>query len=140
MKHSKKTSIAGAYARKEDYEYEGQKFEADIKQGDIVTILSGAQIVVSDFGEQKVFTIKTRNGNKNFPFNQSTINVLVEDLGEDDETWVGKDVTVLTQKAVVAGKKVLKTYLVTPNWKLDDYGELVKTGVETAAPSLDDTK
>lgn len=138
MKHSKKTSIAGAFARKEDYEYEGQKFEADIKQGDIVTILSGAQIVNGEFGEQKVFSIKTRNGVKNFPFNQSTINVLVEDLGEDDDTWVGKDVIVLMQKAVVAGKKVLKTYMVTPNWKLDDYGELVKATAPEPTPSLDD--
>lgn len=122
----KKVNIGGAYARKEDYEYEGVKYKADIQNGDKVTILSEGEIVSGQYGEQNVFKIDTRNGEKNYPMNQKTINILIDEFGEDSKEWRGKEVNVITRKGVYAGKKGIASYLVTDDWELDEYGDLTK--------------
>lgn len=123
----KKTSVAGAYIKKAPYEYEGTKFEADIKSGDKVTILNSGSVVVGQYGEQQVFSIKTRNGEKNINFNQTTINILIDELGDDSETWVGNEVNVTLKKAVIAGKKVEVAYLAPEGWEIDEYGEMARS-------------
>ncbi len=128
MKIVKIIKIGGAYVRKLPYEYEGQKYDADIKKGDTVTIKSEGQIVEGQFGAQHVFLIETRNGDKNIALNQTTLNLLHDELGEDSKEWVGKKVQVLIKKDTVAGKKVDIAYLVTPGWALDEYGDLIKEG------------
>lgn len=130
----RKISVGGAYAKKAPYEYEGKKYEADIKNGDIVKILDEGTIATGQFGDQHVFKIETRNGEKNQTFNQTTINALIESFGEDSESWIGKDVNILTKKDVVAGRKVEIVYLVTEDWMLDEYGDLVKKGSKVDAP------
>jgi len=117
------------YARKDDYEYDGTQYEADLQNGDTVTILDGGETEQGNYGEQIVFVVKTRNGDKKFTMNQTTVNVLIEEFGDDTETWVGKEVKVLTQKKVIAGKKCVVAYLATDAWSMDDYGELTKTAV-----------
>lgn len=126
MKLQKKTNVGGAFARKEAYEYEGTQYEADIQDGDTVKILNKGEVVTGEYGDQYVFSIETRNGAKNASFNQSSINVLVEELGEETEGWVGKEIKVLTKKGVYAGKKAIACYFVTEGWTLDDFGDLVK--------------
>lgn len=126
MQMQKVVKVSGAYARKAPYEYEGTKFDADIKNGDIVKIKSAGQVVTGQYGEQHVFVIETRNGDKNITFNQKSINVLVDEFGADSTKWVDKEVTVLVLKTLIAGKKCTVAYLVTPAWSLDEYGELVK--------------
>ncbi len=124
----KKTSIGGAYARKAPYEYEGTQYDADIKDGDTVKILNEGTVVTGQYGDQHVFLIETRNGEKNQTMNQSSINVLVDEFGEDSKQWVGKEVKVILKKDVVAGKKVVIAYLVAGDWTLDDFGQIVKLG------------
>lgn len=131
MKMVQKKSVGGVFARKAEYEYEGTSYEADIKNGDKVKILNSGDTVVGQFGEQKVFSIQTRNGEKNLTFNQRTINVLIGEFGDDSEKWVGKEVSVILKKDTIAGKKVVIAYLVTEGWGLDDYGDLVKEGETT---------
>lgn len=114
------------YARKEAYEYDGTQYEADLKDGDIIKILDAGETEAGTYGEQIVFKIKTRNGDKKLSFNQATINVLIQEIGDDTDLWVNKDVNVLLQKKVIAGKKCIVPYLVTNGWYLDEYGELVK--------------
>ena len=116
------------YARKVPYEYDGVQYEADIKDNDMVKILDSGNVEQGTYGEETNFKIKTRNGDKKLTFNQTTINVLVQELGEDTETWVDKDVKVILQKKVIASKKVIVPYLVVGEWALDEYGELVKKG------------
>lgn len=123
---TKATSDGIGYASKSDYEYEGKQYEADIKNGDKVKILNEGVIEPSQFGDQYYFKIMTRNGEKKAPFNQSSINILVPAFGEESENWIGKEVTVLTKKTVIAGKKVVVAYFVTDGWYLDDFGDLVK--------------
>jgi hypothetical protein len=116
MKMTKKTSVLGAWAKKEPYEYEGHGYDADIKDGDVVEILDDGTVTQGEYGEQTVFSIKTRNGEKNVALNQRSINVLVDTFGDDSMQWVGKQVRVLLQKAVVAGKKTIIAYFVTDGW------------------------
>lgn len=129
MKFQIKKSTGGiGFARKADYEYEGTQFEADIKNGDIVKLLDGGAKEIGQYGEQDIFKIKTRNGEKRLALNQSTINVLVMEFDNESENWVGKDVKVILQKKVIAGKKSIIPYLVVEGWSLDEYGELMKAG------------
>jgi hypothetical protein len=130
MKVSIKKGGGVAFARKAPYEYDGTQYEADLKNGDIVKILDSGNTEQGQWGEQKNFKIKTRNGEKKLAFNQNTINVLAEEFGVETEEWVGKDVKVILKKDVIAGKKVVIPYLVVDGWSLDEYGELVKEGGE----------
>lgn len=125
------------FARKEPYEYDGAKYDADIKHGDVVKILDAGTVEVGQFGEQNNFRIKTRNGDKKLAFNQGTVNVLVTEFGDETENWIGKDVNVLLVKKLIAGKKSIIPYLVTPGWSLDEYGELVKEGTQEANKTED---
>ncbi len=126
MQLTKIIKTSGAFARKEDYEYEGVQYKADIQNGDKVTIMDEGTEVTGQFGDQTVFVIKTRNGDKNYPLNQGSINILVDAFGGDTTQWIGKEVKVLTKKGVFAGKKGIASYLVTDEYSLDDFGELVK--------------
>jgi hypothetical protein len=130
MKYEIKKSDGVGYARKQDYEYDGTKFEADIKNGDIVKLLDGGVKEQGQFGEQDVFKIQTRNGVKKVNFNQSSLNVMIIEFGDESEDWKGKDVKILLKKGVYAGKKGIATYVVTEGYELDEYGELVKDGVK----------
>jgi len=114
------------YARKEAYEYDGKQYQADLENGDVVKILDSGETEIGNFGEQTVFKIKTRNGDKKLSFNQATINVLVQEFGEDTEQWINKDVNVILSKKIIAGKKAIVPYLVTKEWQIDEYGELYK--------------
>lgn len=134
MKHSIKNSDGVGFARKESYEYDGQKYDADLKDGDIITITAGGVQEMGTFGEQINFKINTRNGEKKIGFNQTTKNVLIKEFGEDDVDWVGKKVTVILKKDIIAGKKAIVPYFVTDGWKLDEYGELVKDAFSDGVP------
>lgn len=126
MKLSIKRGGGLPYARKEAYEYDGKQYEADLQTGDSVRILDSGETEMGNFGEQTVFKIRTRNGDKKLSFNQNTINVLVSEFGEDTEMWINKDVKVILHKTIIAGKKAIVPYLVTDGWSLDEYGELTK--------------
>lgn len=130
MKIPKKVSQGVPFARKDDYEYEGHKYDADLKQGDKVTILNEGMLTPGTYGEQYIFKIETRNGEKALALNQTTLNILHDELGEDSKEWIGQKVNVLLKKDVVAGKKVIIAYLVTDGWYFDEYRELVKEGSE----------
>lgn len=126
MKVVKKVGGGVPFARKAPYEYEGVKYEADLKDGDVIKILDGGNVEMGKFGEQKNFTIKTRNGEKKLAFNQTTINVLIEEFGDETEKWIGREVRVLIVKKMIAGEKAIIPYLIVDGWILDEYGELVK--------------
>ena len=105
--------------------------------GDTVTILDEGTKVEGQFGEQFVIKIKTKNGEKNVNFNQTTINILIDDLGDDTANWVGNQVFIRTKKTVIAGKKCEVYYFVNPSWDFDEYGDLVKAGNKADYPEND---
>jgi hypothetical protein len=128
MKMQKKVSLGVAFARKKPYEYEGAKYDADVKDGDIVTILDEGKIVVGQYGEQHVFKIKTRNGERGLTFNQKSINNLIDSFGEDSVNWVGKEAKIWVIKAMVSGKLSLVVYVSDKNAQMDDEGNFTVNG------------
>lgn len=141
MKVQVKTGGGGVgFARKAAYEYEGTKYEADLKNGDIIKILDGGTVESNQNfpGESKNFKIKTRNGERKTGFNQKTINVLATEFGEETEEWINKDVNVIIWKTIIAGNKRDVAFFVTEGWKLDEYGELVKDGQTATKKKYED--
>lgn len=115
------------WARKAPYTYQDIEYEADLKNGDIIKILDSGVVEGNNYGgESRNFKIKTRNGEKKIGINQKSMNVLIDEFGDDTEDWVGKDVRVILKKDIIANKKVIIPYLVTDGWKLDEYGDLEK--------------
>mgnify|MGYP001590344110 CR=1 FL=1 len=136
MKVFKKIGGGVGFARKEAYEYDGVKYEADLKNGDIVTILDAGTTEAGKWGEQENFKIKTRNGDKKISLNQMSTNVLIDEFGDETENWVDKNVIVILKKDIIAGEKRIIAFLVTEGWGLDEYGELVKD-TPTHTPLID---
>lgn len=126
---NKKSTVGGAFARKKSYEYEGKTYEADIKDGDIVTILSDGQVVSGEYGEQYVFKIKTRNGERNLSFNQTTINNMIDSFGTDTSNYIGKEAKVWIIKAMVSGKLQNVAYLSSKESTMDDDGVFKTTKI-----------
>lgn len=107
MKITKKISVAGQYA----------KLGVDFDEGDNLTILNGGDITTGQFGEQHTFKVKTKNGEKNLSFNQTSLNYLFDAFGDDSESWVNKEVKVWVVDMNVQGKMRAVAFLTDPTWK-----------------------
>ena len=117
MKIQKVIRARGEFAKKGE----------DVKDGDIVTVLNEGEWIEGQFGQQFVVKVQTRNGEKNVNFNQTSINILHDEFGDDTAKWIGREVLIRVKKDTVAGKKVDIYYFVTPDWEFDEYRELVRT-------------
>lgn len=117
-KFQKKVSV-GQFAKKgEDY-----------KDGDILTIANEGKQVDGDFGPRHVFLVKLpKGGEKNFTFNQTSINNMVDAYGEDSVNWVGKDVKVWLILQNVQGKMVRVAYVAHPSAEINDEGSFIIPG------------
>jgi hypothetical protein len=134
---NKKTSVKGAWARLVAYEYNGTKYEADIKDGDMLEIMNSGEEVEGQHGTQIVFSLRTRNGDRNKAFNQVTQNTLIEALGEDTAKWVGKVVKAYVIRAMVQGKLQNVAYFAPEGWEMDDEGKFKRTGGAPASTGVD---
>lgn len=134
MIYKKVVSLGAGYASPTAYEYDGKKFEADIKDGDIIKIVDAGAVVQGKFAEQKVHKIETRNGVKALPLNQTSINNLIDAFGEDSDNWVGKEVKVWIFKVPKEGKMTYQKYLAPSNWEMDENGKFNNPGAD-AVPS-----
>jgi len=143
MIHEKKVSVGAGYANKTAYEYEGKKFEADIKDGDIIKILDEGIKVNKEFKgkitEAVVHKIETRNGQKAFSLNTTSLNNLIDCYGKDSKNWIGKEVKVFLLKAMVSGAMRTIAYLAHPKSEMveDDAGKLQFTQPEKADMSVE---
>lgn len=129
MIHEKKVSVGAGYANKAPYEFEGKKYEADIKDGDLVKILDEGQEVQKTFQGKTstavVHKIETRNGTKAITLNQTSINNLVDAFGKDSKEWIGKQVKVWILKVMVSGKLQNVAYLSHPKAEMNDEGKFL---------------
>ncbi len=116
MKVQKIVRTSGEFAKKGE----------DINDGDTVTIKSEGEWIDGQFGLQFVIKVDTKNGEKNVNFNQTTINILHDEFGENTVNWIGKEVIIRVKKDVVGKKKVDIYYFVTPDWDFDEYRELTQ--------------
>ena len=133
----KATSDGIGYASKNAYEWEGKSYDADLINNGKVKVLNAGVEEEGKWGMQPYFKIQTLNGDKKAPFNQSSINVIAGVYGIETEAWVGKELTVLLKKTMIAGERKIAAYFVTEGWYLDEYGDLVKdVADEPVAPVL----
>lgn len=122
MEFNAKTSVVGDWAKKGE----------DIKNSDVLVLLDAGRIVEGQFGEQNVFSVKTKNGAKNISMNQTSINALVAEYGKESTNWIGKTVIVHSIKQNVQGKFTDVYYFVPFGYEMGSYG-FEKTGVQAAA-------
>ena len=128
MQFEKKATI-GNFAKKGE----------DFKEGDVLTILNEGAPVEGKFGTQHVFKMRMVNGEeKNLPFNQTSINKMIDVFGKESKTWIGKKVKVwmITQNVSGEFKKVV--YLTAPNQSLEEDKEDVQTHPKEKAIQVGD--
>jgi hypothetical protein len=94
------------------------KPNVDYKDKDVLTILDGGQIITGTFGDQTVFKMKTTTGEKNMSFNQTSMNNLIDEMGEDTDLWVGKEVKVWLITQSVSGQMRKVCYLTATDWDM----------------------
>lgn len=116
MKVQKKVSAQGEFAKPGE----------DIKDGDSITILDGGTETTGKFGDQIVYKVKTRNGDKNLGINQTSVNAFIDAFGDETDNWVGKVVGANLIKALVSGTMRNVVYLVPKGWILNEQGKVVK--------------
>jgi len=115
----------------------GKKGE-DYVAGDTLVIKDSGTTREGNFADENgnkkmetIFSMQTKNGDKNIRLNQTSINALIDSFGDESNDWIGKEVIVRMKKDTVAGKKVDIYYFVTPEWDFDEYRELVKGGASS---------
>ena len=95
---------------------------------------------------QDVAKIRLETGEEdvNISINRASINALVDAFGEDSKDWIGKVLTVVTEKMRVGGKAVTAVYLVPEGYtKVDDengYAVIVNKDLEFATSHQGDNQ
>jgi hypothetical protein len=109
---------------------------ADLTNGTKAKIVDEATKSVSQFknedGSEKMQTVaKVRFQGKEEPLNvnlnRATIYGLIDAFGKESTGWIGKVLTVHTEKTTVAGKRVTALYLVPEGFEVgeDDNGYVI---------------
>ena len=98
------------YISKTAYTFNGLNYQADVQDGDTLTIVNAGKIESGQFGEQVYFNVETRNGVKKAPFNQPTINALITAWGNETKDWAGRQIKARLAKTVIDGKEVTPAF------------------------------
>lgn len=136
MQYKKQASVSGKWVK-----------ASELKSGTRAKIVAETVPTPSQFkdenGTQKMQDVtKIRfegvEDAMNINLNRATINGLIEAFGEDSKDWIGKYLTVHTEKMVVGGKRVTALYLLPEGFEAseDDGGYMVvvrKGAAETKA-------
>lgn len=107
MKVTKKVSVGGQWA----------KLGKDFDEGDVLQLVSAGETVSGEFGDRLMFKVKTKNGELNLSFNQTSINHLIDAYGDNTSAWEDKNVKVWVVDQNVQGKIRGVVYLTAPDWK-----------------------
>ncbi len=116
MKVQKVVRVGGEYA----------KVNQDFKDGDKLLITDEGQIVSGDYGDRHVFKVETKNGEKNLSLNQTSMNNLIDALGDDTSKWKGQEIRAWVVRQSVSGQLKNVCYLTAVDWGMveDDKGNL----------------
>lgn len=124
MIHDKKVMLGAGWVQKRPYEYKGEKFQADLKDQDIIQMVDGGVEVQKEFKgtvrRAVVHKIKTRNGVKLLEVNQTTINNLIDAYGKDSENWIDKELKVWIFKVPKDGKMSYQVFLTHPDAEMEE--------------------
>lgn len=129
MKVTRTSGSGGAWLKK-----------AEFKSGDGLKIASEAGLVEGQNGTQLVVKVNQRGSTEalNVAINTPSKNALIEAFGDDTKDWVGKVVTGVTEKAIIAGKRSIILYFVPEGFELketDDGFMTISRGDIQVAPS-----
>ena len=124
-KYSKQNFVGGAWIKK-----------GEVVSGTKAKLVSETEPQPSNFknpkGEvqmQDVAKIRLEGGTDalNISLNRATIYGLVDAFGEDSKEWIGKPLTVITEKSSYGGKRGYSIYLLAEGYELkeDENGYLV---------------
>ena len=61
-----------------------------------------------------------REGVFNISINKTTINALIDAFGEDSKNWINYSLTIKTDRAQIAGKRVIVVYLLPEGYELTE--------------------
>ena len=117
MKIVKRESMQGDWA----------KVGEDIVDGGSIVILNEGKKIEGEFGPRVVFKIKTKNGEKNMAFNQTSLNNLVDAYGDDSAKWVNKIAKTYVVKQRVKDKLTNVAYICGAEWEMLDDGTFIKS-------------
>ena len=95
----------------------GEDFKAD----DIIEIANEGVESEGKFGMQDIFLVKLADGKEgNIPFNNTSINCMIDAFGEDSKNWIGKKVKVWIMLTNIQGKMRKVAYFTHPDAVLND--------------------
>jgi len=84
----------------------------DFKNNDIIKILDSGTEQEGQYGTQVVFRINVPSGEERLmPFNQTSLNNLIDYFGEDSEKWAGQKVRIELIKQNVGGQFKMVAYI-----------------------------
>lgn len=115
MKIQKKVSVSGDFA----------KIGEDIKDGDIIKILDAGTTTTSTYGDRQTFKVETANGEKILSFNQTSLNNLVDALGDETENWINQEVKVFLVKQMIDNTLRNVAYLTGKDWIMTEDGKFL---------------
>lgn len=127
MQVKRKESVQGNFAKKGE----------DIKEGDMIKINDGGKIIEGTYGEQNVFAILVDDKEFLLSVNQTSLNAMIDEWGEDTEQWIGQIVHVHMMKQNVSGKFIDVYYIAPHGYELGEEGfaKTAQTLNATTAPS-----
>ena len=94
-----------------------------LQNGDIAKLTTEAVEVEGQNGPQIVAKIRIKGDDgeaKNVAINGPTKNALIEAFGDDSSQWVGKYLTVHTEKTMIGGKRGIALYLVPEGFEMSE--------------------
>jgi len=111
MKVTKSSSTGGAWLKKED-----------LKSGDKLKIVSEAELVEGQLGQQLVVKVRRQGTPEpvNMAVNKTSKNALIEAYGDDTKDWVEKVITVAVERAIINNKRSMIVYLVPAGFVLTE--------------------
>jgi hypothetical protein len=113
------------------------KVGEDIVDEGTITILNSGEQIMGEYGERTVFLVKTKNGERNLAFNRTSLNNLVDALGEDTEKWKGQMVKSYIVKQMIGDGLKKVVYLCGVNWNMTDDGQFVNGEAPADIPVIE---
>ena len=92
----------------------------DVNDQDIILINDEGTEEEGQFGKKYLFNVIHNGEEKKLSFNATSIGKLIEALGDETETWIGKEAKIHKVKQNVAGKMKSVLYVTAPDQTLDD--------------------
>ena len=139
MKYTKTSGVVGKWVK-----------GSEVVSGSKCRLVSETNPIASQFKNkdgsvkmQDVAKVQFESGEPmNISLNRATLNALVDSFGEESAKWQGIELTAVTEKVVVGGKRVTAVYLVPQFYEVGEdangYVVISKVGADPESiPEID---